>query len=386
MLQVVHRCKEGSLVTSSSLREREQLIQAAVDLDAPDRVPIVYQAEAFSARFMDVSLADHASKPQVAVDTTLAALDRLRGFDAQNSVPGGLIGPLMASLWLTRMLVPGRELGEESVWQAQEAEDMAVEDYDRIVAEGWPAVLDDLLNRVLDPEELAQSTAWLEANFEPTVQRFRAHGYVPLTGAIVATPFEQLCGARSLQRFYADLFRRPEKVKQATEKMLPHVVEAAIEAAQACQLPCVWVGGWRSGSAMVSESMWQEFVFPHLKILVDSIAEAGFNPILHFDHDWTRDLVHLRKLPARKCILQLDGMTDIRAAKRLLGDRMALIGDVPATLLVTGTVEDVRGYVRDLIRDIGRRGFLLAPGCDAPVDARPENMEALCTAGLEFGS
>jgi Uroporphyrinogen-III decarboxylase len=371
---------------ASSLLEREQLIQAAINLDAPDRVPIVYQAEAFSPRFLGVSIADYAGNPEVAVDTTLAALDRLGGFDAQNALPGGLIGPLMASLWLTRMLVPGRELDDETVWQADEAEDMTVDDYDRILNEGWPSVLDDLLSRVLDPEELAESNAWLEANFEKTVQKFRAHGYVPLTGAIVATPFEQLCGARSIQQFYADLYRRPDKVKKAMEKMLPDVVASAIEAAKACKLPCVWVGGWRSSSAMLSEPMWQDLVFPQLKILVGNLVEAGFNPILHFDHNWTRDLVHLRKLPARKCILQLDGMTDIRIAKEVLGDHMALMGDVPATMLATGTTDDVRSYVRNLIRDVGDRGFLLAPGCDAPVNARPENMEALCAAGLEFGS
>lgn len=373
-------------MTASSLLEREQLIQAAINLDAPDRVPIVYQAEAFSPRFLGVSIADYAGNPEVAVDTTLAALDRLGGFDAQNALPGGLIGPLMASLWLTRMLVPGRELDDETVWQADEAEDMTVDDYDRILNEGWPSVLDDLLSRVLDPEELAESNAWLEANFEKTVQKFRAHGYVPLTGAIVATPFEQLCGARSIQQFYADLYRRPDKVKKAMEKMLPDVVASAIEAAKACKLPCVWVGGWRSSSAMLSEPMWQDLVFPQLKILVGNLVEAGFNPILHFDHNWTRDLVHLRKLPARKCILQLDGMTDIRMAKEVLGDHMALMGDVPATMLATGTTDDVRSYVRNLIRDVGDRGFLLAPGCDAPVNARPENMEALCAAGLEFGS
>ncbi len=79
-------------------------------------------------------------------------------------------------------------------------------------------------------------------------------------------------------------------------------------------------------------------------------------------------------------------MTDIRRAKAVLGDHMALMGDVPATLLATGSADDIRVYVRDLLRDVGDRGFLLAAGCDAPVNAKPENMEALCAAGLEFGS
>jgi uroporphyrinogen-III decarboxylase len=135
---------------------------------------------------------------------------------------------------------------------------------------------------------------------------------------------------------------------------------------------------------MVSEKVWQEFVFPQLNELVDALAEAGYTPILHFDHDWTRDLEHLRALPARRCILQLDGMTDIRRAKEVLGDHMALMGDVPPALMSHGTAEEVRRYVEDLLRDVGDRGLFLAPGCDAPVDTRPENMAALVETGLSF--
>ncbi len=263
----------------SSLAEREQLVACAVDLERPDRVPIVYQGEAFSPRYMGVSIADYANDPDVAVDTTLAALDRLGGFDAQNTVPGGLIATMLASLWLSRVLVPGRELPADSVWQADEREDMKVEDYDRILEEGWGSVLDYLLPRVLEVEELNASLTWLAANFAAAVEKFRSHGYVPLAGAIVTTPFEQLCGARSMKPFYADLYRRPELVKRAMDRMLPDIVSRAVEAAQACELPGIWVGGWRSGSGMLSESVWQEFVLPHLKVLVQALVDAGFNPI-----------------------------------------------------------------------------------------------------------
>ncbi len=107
--------------------------------------------------------------------------------------------------------------------------------------------------------------------------------------------------------------------------------------------------------------------------------------MLHFDHDWTRDLPRLRELPARKCILNLDGWTDIRKAKEILGDHMAIMGDVPAPLLSAGTPDEVYAYVRALARDVGPTGLILCPGCDAPIDAKPENMQAFVAASLEFG-
>ena len=65
---------------------------------------------------------------------------------------------------------------------------------------------------------------------------------------------------------------------------------------------------------------------------------------------------------------------------------MAIMGDVPAQLLATGTPDDVYAYVRDLIRDIGNIGLLLCPGCDAPINAKGENMVAMMAAGREFGN
>jgi uroporphyrinogen-III decarboxylase len=126
-------------------------------------------------------------------------------------------------------------------------------------------------------------------------------------------------------------------------------------------------------------------VWPYFVKFAYALIDAGLTPILHLDQDWTRDLAHLQELPAKKCVLNPDGMTDIRKFKEVLGDRMAVMGDVPAAMLAADTPDDVRAYVHDLVRDIGRTGVLLCPGCDAPVNAKPENMEAFVAAGYEFG-
>ena len=108
--------------------------------------------------------------------------------------------------------------------------------------------------------------------------------------------------------------------------------------------------------------------------------------MLHLDQDWTRDLERLREFPAKKCIVNPDGMTDIRKAKEILKDHMAIMGDVPSSLFSAGSPDDIRNYVRDLVRDVGPNGLLLCPGCDAPINTKPENMEAFVAAGREFGT
>jgi hypothetical protein len=73
---------------SGQLADRERLVAATIELEPTGQVPIVHQAEAFSPRFMGHSIADYAPDPDVAVESTLGAMDRLGDFDAINSVPG----------------------------------------------------------------------------------------------------------------------------------------------------------------------------------------------------------------------------------------------------------------------------------------------------------
>ena len=54
-----------------------------------------------------------------------------------------------------------------------------------------------------------------------------------------------------------------------------------------------------------------------------------------------------------------------------------MMGDVPASMLAAGTPDDVHAYVEDLIQTFGGTGLLVCPGCDAPINARPENMQAI---------
>jgi len=366
--------------------ERLARIQKTIDLEPVDRIPFVFMGTAFAPRYMGVSMAEFCADPGVRVDVTLAAMDRLGGdFDGINALPSGRITAALSAVWLSRVAVPGRDLPDDSLWQVDEKEVMSVDDYDTIIEQGWLAFLGDYMPRVIDMGELQENLAWMAAELPGVAERFRKAGYVPISGGATTIPFECLCGGRSMEEFYLDLYRIPDKVKAALDVMQPELIRIGVEGARNSSVSASWVGGWRAASAMLSPRMWNEFVFPYYLELVNRLAENDIVSVLHFDHDWTRDLPRLRELPARKCILNLDGWTDIRRAKEILGDHMAIMGDVPAPLLSTGTPDDVRRYVRDLARDVGPTGLILCPGCDAPIDAKPENMEAFVAASLEFG-
>lgn len=367
-------------------QERLSRIEKAINLEPVDRIPVLYMGAAFSPRYMGMSIARFCADPEAALNVTLATMDRLKNLDGINMFPPGRIGVGQSYMWLSKVAVPGRELPEESLWQIQEAEVMTTDDYDTIINKGWRAFLAGHMPKILNMEEAQANTAWVKAHAPGLAQSFREHGFVLLCGGVTTIPFEYFCGGRSMSRFFIDLYRMPDKIKAAMDVALPDMIQSGIRSANNSGVPRVWVGGWRAASALVAPKIWDKLVFPYYYEMVTALAEKGICSVLHFDQDWTRDLARLKEFPPKTCILNPDGMTDIRKTKEILGDHMAIMGDVPAALFASGTPDDIYSYVRDLVRDIGPTGLILCPGCDAPINTRPENMEAFVAAGQDFGS
>ncbi len=366
-------------------QERRARIERAMRCEPVDRIPVVYMGLAFSPRYMGMSIAKFCEDGEAACDVTIAAMDRLGGLDGINAPATGRITPGLTTVWLSRIGVPGRDLPPDSLWQVREEEIMTQADYDVIIEKGWQAFVMGYMPKVIDMAEFQEFMTWSQTRTISLLQRYREHGYAVITGGMGTIPFEYLCGGRSMEKFFLDLYRMPDKVQAAMDVAFPEIVGMTIGIAKTTGLPGVWLGGWRSASALLAPKLWNRFVWPYFVKFAHAVIDAGLTPILHWDQDWTRDLGRLTELPAKKCVLNPDGMTDVRKFKELVGDRMALMGDVPPALLAVGTPGDIRNYVRDLVRDIGPTGLLLCPGCDAPINAKPENMEAFVAAGKEFG-
>ncbi len=363
-------------------QERLARIKKAINLEPVDCTPVAFLGPAFAPRYMGMPLARFCEDAEAALKVTLDAVKRL-DVDAINSLVIGRFPVTLTLIWLSHIRVPGHELPPDALWQVDEREVMIPDDYDFIVEHGWQAFLNRHLPKVIDPAYLGESLAYMQANASRGVPLFRENGYVVIATGGVSIPFEALCGARSMTKFFFDLYRMPDRVQAAMDRALPEIIAGGIGLAKAGGAMGTWVGGWRSASAMLAPKLWNRFVWPYYLKIVEALLAENITPVLHWDQDWTRDLVRLQELPARKCILNPDGMTDVRKFKELVGDRMAMMGDVPASLFAAGTPDDIYTYVRNLKRLFGSTGLILSSGCDVPVNAKPENVEAFVAAGRE---
>ncbi len=367
------------------MEERLGRVKQVIKLEPVDRLPVIQNASAFGPRYTGHTIAEFCTVNDASMRITLEAMDKLGGLDGINLAMIGRNTALLTTAWLSRIGVPGKDLPADSLWQVREAEVMTINDYDTILAKGWPAFLEGYFPRVIDPADLGDALGWLMANLPAAMKSYHSQGYVTMAATAISTPFDYLCGGRSMAKFYIDLYRMPDKIQAVMDVMLPAILGQGIGASQAAGAPGIWIGGWRTAGALVAPKLWNRFVWPYLVKCVNAVVEAGLIPILHLDQDWTRDLAVFRDLPAKTCVMNPDGLTNPVKFKQILGDHMAWMGDTPATLFAAGTPEDITRYVRDQVKLFEGIGLIIAPGCDAPINTKPENMEAFVAAAKEYG-
>jgi uroporphyrinogen-III decarboxylase len=77
--------------------------------------------------------------------------------------------------------------------------------------------------------------------------------------------------------------------------------------------------------------------------------------------------------------------TDMFRAKEVLGDVVCLKGNVPLSMLVAGTPDDVREYCKKLIDIVGKGGGFIMDSSTVIDDAKPENVRAMFEITKEYG-
>ncbi|MGQ9537518.1 MAG: uroporphyrinogen decarboxylase family protein [Actinomycetota bacterium] len=365
-------------------RER---IETAIRLGKPDRVPVVPIIDFFSARYGGITQHEMLFDVKKADEALEKTLRELGSIDGQHLSYAGL-GRIMQLFFPTPPVMPGVG-GEPPDGQFQFVEKtvMGPEEYLQIEKRGplrW--VLDKMK---LSNPELGKPQGLLGAfgkafadiaRIKRSVSRWRGKGVESLVAFnIVFTPLEYISlFMRSFNEFSLDLFRRPEEVKQASRALMPFMKKQGSLMIRMSGIRRVFMGGTRTSASFLSPRQFEEFALPEWKEMCEFWTARGVTPILHFDSDWTAFFPYLKELPRGKCVLNLDGTSDVFAAKEQLGGHMCIMGDVPATLLKLGEPEEVDEYCRRLITELGSDGgFILSSGCTIPVDAKPENVRAM---------
>ena len=318
--------------------------------------------------------------------------DECGGINLVNSIPTGLNMVVQISmLWYSKVLIPGIDIGENTVWQVQEKKLIDSDQYDEIIKEGFGNFAKkNIIPNIIDIDYMNKYLKIFAESQETIFNKYKDMGY-PITQDFrcptTMIPFEWLSGMRSMSELLLDCYTQLDKVKEVCDAIFEEKyaeTEAGLEKVKTNRdVVGAWTGGWRTACAMVSPKIWDTLVWPYMKKSAEQVIHAGKISVLHLDQNWNRDIERFGELEEGKYILNTDGMTDLRAARKKL-PKTCFMGDVPATLLTAGTPEQVYDYVTRLIDDIGPEGLIVTAGCDIPESATRENIVAMFKAANEW--
>jgi hypothetical protein len=359
-------------------------VMAAVALEAVDRVPVIPKAELFSLRHCGEKVATAIIDPERYRQTMEITYDDLGGFDAI-TIPGQFMNEMGFYPMGAASKLPGYQLGDDELFQMDEHEVMTVEDYDVIKEKGWAGYLKHVYPKLGYPfpaEEVPQRQQKLVDQKFADILVWEAKGVPLFMGPGYIPSFELISFSRSLKATLMDVRRHPDRLLEAIVAMEEEALNNA--AAQIDDLRAKTkhssIASMMSATrpAFLRPEYFDRFFWQFLKKAVQFFVDRGFVAYLHYDGNWDRYLQPLLELPAKSVIVDFDGSTDIFKAKDVLRGHMCIMGDVPAGLLALAGRDEVVEYCKKLIDVVGKDGgFILSSGCSIPLNAKPENVQAM---------
>jgi len=363
--------------------EKLDRIRAAVALEPVDQIPYIGAGTEFNAVAMDVPLGDTLSDIELQCSVNIAAAQKL-GIDAVQAAIFPVRG--LEITWFSPVKVPGVDLDANELWQVDEVELIHQSDYDLILEEGFAKWRKDFIERNFGTvQELLGDVP----SYYPTaMKRYREAGVAIMSNGSIASPFECLCGGRTLMNFLVeDMMGIPDKLEQVFAEIHRTKMEetaALLEKEAGNRRFGMWVGGWRGTPSSLGVEQFERWSWKYMVEYTDLLLQYDVTPVFHLDSSWDLGLDHFLQLPAKKCIMGLDGQTNIFKAKEIVGDHMCIMGDVPAAKLAFAKPEDIYDYSMKLCREIGPTGFLMSSGCDVPFNAKIENVNMMRKAVDDF--
>jgi uroporphyrinogen decarboxylase len=198
-------------------------------------------------------------------------------------------------------------------------------------------------------------------------------------------PFSAAAHLRGIEKFLRDLYQSPEFAHQ----LLGFVRDATASFVREVGKYGVRFGIFNptASGSLISPVQYRKFSFPYEKDLISVMREVGDDaPMLHICGNTTKIWKDMADTGAG--ILSLDNIIDLGEAKRQVGDRVVLMGNVkPTDTMLFGTPADVEENVLECITKAADspKGYLMALGCGLPLNTPSENIHALVAATRKYG-
>lgn len=198
----------------------------------------------------------------------------------------------------------------------------------------------------------------------------------------IPAPFSTAAAVRGTATLARDLYKHADLAHAILDRVTLLTQDVCEAVHEAGGIPAL-VDPVASGS-VISRTSFEEFALPGIRSVFEKISALGWPGILHICGR-TSGIIDLMA-DSGAAILSIDQIT-LAEAREKVGGRVCLMGNVrPTETLLEGTPEMVRAEALGCLHDAAESpgGFILASGCEVPIEAPAENIDALMAAAREY--
>ena len=404
----------------------DQRLQRVLDcaaLKQPDRMPVAFYATFWLAKYGGISCR------QLMYDC-----DKLReiGERAVLEFEPDAIGPLvmmsgmghaLEAIDFKQLQWPGHGVGEHQPFQYLDREYMTADEYDDFLFDPTGFYLQKYLPRVAGAfegfdqlpsfpglhyfrlvngirpfanpavresfEKLVAAAEESEAFFQHNLAfnaRMAALGYPLINGGNAVSPYDFIADYfRGATNMMKDLFRRKDKLLEMLDKASTFLTRQTVAAAKASGNPIVMIPIHWAPDAFMSPKQFDTFWWPPFRKMMLGMIEAGLIPMPLWEADCTKRLETIKDVPPGKCIYWFE-RTDLVTAHQVLGDVVALRGNLSPSMMTTGQPADVDAAVKHLVDEIWNKGgkLILDGAFGIPDETPVANVRAMFDAARRY--
>jgi hypothetical protein len=229
-----------------------------------------------------------------------------------------------------------------------------------------------------------ETRRWMRTIGEVARKAIRA-GYPGFSGGFSGAPFDMLTDmCRGTTGIIMDMYRQPQKIHEAMERLVPIVVQEAVNTADLSLSPVVMMPLHKGDKTFMSPKQFETFYWPTFKKVLLGMIDEGLVPMPFAEGNYIPRLEVIQDMPRASMIWYFEYM-DMAAAKRTVGRSNCIAGNLPVSVVVTGTARDVREGCRKLIETCAPGGGYLLSSAASVDRGNIENLRAMMDAVKEYG-
>lgn len=399
---------------------RLKRIMDNIALKETDRVPYTYATRFWGAKHAGISFKDQMYDVEKAVSATRKAIEFLDPDGMQANLY--TFGPAMEMMDFRPMAWPGHGTNDNVCFQYLDKEFMGADEYEEYLFDPTRFALTKYLPRIGGAFEgienildFSSSSEWrfisgvrhfANPDFRKSMERLMAAGelaeatvqrnisfnkemvdagYPNMSGGFCKAPFDHIADfLRGSKACMLDMFRNKEKLMEAVIKTQQLLVRGVVEETRKSGTPFVFIPLHWGLDGFMSPDQFKTYYWPYLRKTMLYLIDNDLIPVVLWEGDCTSRLELIGDIPAGKAVYWFE-RTDVVRAKEVLGDVVCIRGNVPASLLITGTPDEVDEYCRNIIQKVGKGGgFMLDGSASIPDEAPDENVKAMADSVKKY--